>query len=103
MGVDIVAFDPLDAGRAALFAGWQAVYEASARLEYGDDHDAYSTDEIRAVYAHQQDERLLAWAAVVDDRVVGSLDVHLPIKDNRHRIEIQLAVHPDHRRRGVGT
>lgn len=103
MSADIVAYDPLDPSRAALLDGWLAAFEASARLEYGDDHDTFSADECRAVFANQADERRLAWAAVVGDQVVGGLDVHLPVKDNLHRIELNLAVHPDHRRRGVGT
>lgn len=103
MGADIVAFDPLDPGRAALLDGWIAAHEASSRLEYGDDHDTYSADEYRAMYASLDDERRMAWAAVVDERVVGHLDVALPVKDNLHRVEFTLAVHPEFRRRGVGT
>ena len=103
MSADIVAFDPLDPGRATLLDGWLAAYEASARVEYGDDHSTFSADECRAIYRNQHDERRLAWAAVLDGQVLGALDVHLPVHDNRHRLEASIAVHPDFRRRGIGT
>lgn len=103
MSADIVAFDPLDPDQAELLEGWTAAFEAAARFEYGDEHDTYSVAEYRAMFANQQDNRRMAWAAVVDGQVVGHLAVGLPVKDNRHRAEIGLAVHPDHRRRGIGT
>jgi GNAT superfamily N-acetyltransferase len=103
MSTDIVAFDPLEPSRAALLGGWRATFEASARVEYGDDHGTFSVAEYRGFYANQQDERRLAWAAVVDDRVVGAVDARLPVSDNRHRVDVSIAVHPDFRRRGIGS
>ena len=41
-------------------------------------------------------------AAVVDDRVVGIADLGFSIGDNEHLADLEIAVHPDHRRRGVG-
>lgn len=38
-----------------------------------------------------------------DGPVIGRLAVHLPERDNRHRADIGVLVHPDHRRRGHGT
>jgi GNAT superfamily N-acetyltransferase len=43
------------------------------------------------------------YTAVEDGAVRGQLWIYLPLKDNTHYIEAELAVHPDHRRRGVGT
>lgn len=40
--------------------------------------------------------------AVVDGRIVGSLSVGLPTIDNLHLAGVDVAVHPDFRRRGVG-
>jgi GNAT superfamily N-acetyltransferase len=103
MSADIVAFDPLDPGQAALLDGWRAALEASARVEYGADHSTRSADSYRAMFADQHDERRLAWAAVVDDQVVGHLAMALPVNDNVHRVDFTIAVHPNHRRRGIGT
>ncbi|CAM3435498.1 GNAT family N-acetyltransferase [Stackebrandtia soli] len=41
--------------------------------------------------------------AMIDDKVVGSTEVSMPLLDNLHMAEFELEVHPDHRRRGVGT
>src|SRR6266536_1872241 len=103
MGIEIVPVDPLDATQAEIFARWQGVLEASERVEFGDDHGAYSVDEFRALYEKQHDRRRTAWAAVMDGEVVGHLHVDLPLHDNTHRVEFTLAVRPGRRRRGIGT
>jgi GNAT superfamily N-acetyltransferase len=38
-----------------------------------------------------------------DGEVVGKLAVHLPLRDNLDLSWIELGVHPDHRRRGIGS
>ncbi|MFG3341546.1 GNAT family N-acetyltransferase [Glycomyces sp. NPDC048151] len=43
------------------------------------------------------------YAAEADGKVVGLLWIYLPLKENTHYSETELAVHPAHRRRGVGT
>lgn len=49
------------------------------------------------------DDRLLVLLARDDDgRAVGSAKISLPQRDNPHLCEIELAVHPGARRRGVG-
>ncbi|WP_158299660.1 GNAT family N-acetyltransferase [Glycomyces paridis] len=45
-------------------------------------------------------ERLLAR---VGDEIVGDLGLELALQDNQHLVEVHLRVHPEHRRRGVGT
>ena len=40
--------------------------------------------------------------AVVDGRVVGIADLGFSIGDNEHHADLEIAVHPDHRRRGIG-
>ncbi|MDA1360003.1 GNAT family N-acetyltransferase [Glycomyces luteolus] len=42
-------------------------------------------------------------AAVEDGKVLGQLWIYLPHKENTHYVEAELAVRPDHRRRGAGT
>jgi GNAT superfamily N-acetyltransferase len=55
---------------------------------------------------------LLLWTEAIDVErhvarsgadVVGAVELAMPVKDNRHLVELTLEVHPDHRRRGVGT
>jgi len=43
-----------------------------------------------------------SWVADVDGAVVGLVDVGLPQLDNRHMAEVEVLVHPEHRRRGIG-
>jgi len=40
--------------------------------------------------------------AVIGDEPVGHLGLDLPQLDNTHLLEVDLTVHPDHRRRGIG-
>jgi GNAT superfamily N-acetyltransferase len=41
--------------------------------------------------------------AVDDGHVVGLAELNLPERDNRHLAWVWLGIHPDHRRRGIGT
>jgi GNAT superfamily N-acetyltransferase len=102
VSLEIVAVDPLDGSRHELFRAWLDVAGAAARAEYGKLHTAWSAEEIRAMYADQQDERRVAFAALHDGAVVGHLGVTLPLADNTHRAEVALAVRPDRRRHGAG-
>jgi GNAT superfamily N-acetyltransferase len=43
------------------------------------------------------------YAAVEDGRVVGWCDVGFPTRGNLHFAGCSIVVHPDHRRRGIGT
>ncbi|MFC4333736.1 GNAT family N-acetyltransferase [Salininema proteolyticum] len=45
----------------------------------------------------------LEWVALSGDRIVGHVHGWLPVQDNTHLAEVFLLVHPDHRRRGIGT
>lgn len=100
MTFEVVAVDPHDAAR---FEAWRAVLEASQRVEYGDDHAVHSLHEAQALFREQRYERRLAWAAVRDGILVGHLDMGLALTDNTHRLDFALAVHPDHRRHGIGS
>jgi GNAT superfamily N-acetyltransferase len=100
MALEIVAVDPDDGAR---FEAWRAVLEASQRVEYGDEHAVHSLDEVRATFRDQRYERRLAWAAVRDGTVAGHLDVALALTDNTHRLDFTVAVHPEHRRRRIGS
>ncbi|WP_051325839.1 GNAT family N-acetyltransferase [Glycomyces tenuis] len=43
------------------------------------------------------------WAARIGTTVVGSTTLVMPTQDNQHLVELELEVHPEHRRRGIGT
>lgn len=103
MPLDIVPIDPLNPADDELFVAWMAVQEVTARAAYGERHTAWSTGEIRAFYVDQQDERRTAWAAVVDGAVVGHLELQIPLADNTHRAAVEILVHPESRRRGIGS
>lgn len=103
MPLDIVPIDPLSPADEELFVAWLAVHEAAARDAYGDRCTVWSADEIRAFYADQQDERRLAWAGVIDGAVVGHLELQIPQADNTHRAAVEVLVHPESRRRGIGS
>ncbi len=103
MPLDIVPIDPLNPADDELFVAWLAVHEAAARAAYGERRAVWSADEIRAFYVDQQDERRTAWAAVVDGAVVGHLELQIPLADNTHRAAVEILVHPESRRRGIGS
>lgn len=46
--------------------------------------------------------RLERWAARLHDEVIGSLLIELPLLDNTDNAAVDLQVHPQHRRQGVG-
>ncbi|WP_026925364.1 GNAT family N-acetyltransferase [Glycomyces arizonensis] len=52
---------------------------------------------------HHRNKTREEWAAVEDGRVIGFSPVHLPVLDNTHNLQFDVRVHPDFRRRGVGS
>lgn len=97
---DIVPVDPND---HALVQSWLAVQEAV------DIHDRPGTRPLSPVRTWSglvlgsNDVRREKWAAVCDDRALGYLDIAMPVLDNTHLANFNLGVHPDERRRGVGS
>ncbi|MCD0446767.1 GNAT family N-acetyltransferase [Glycomyces sp. A-F 0318] len=98
--IDITPIDPLDRG---LVDAWIDMRHAVAT------HDRPGEAHVNPAL---QRLNLLLWSEAVDverhvarvgAEVVGALELSMPVKDNRHLVELALEVHPDHRRRGVGT
>lgn len=98
--IDILPIDPLD---TELVGAWIAMQNAI--IEHDRPGDApYSP-------AHQRLRLLLYPAAVkveryaarVDGTVVGGLELVFFLKDNQHLANVELEVHPEFRRRGIGT
>ena len=101
--VSLVPVSGLDESQRDLFEAWVEVYAASGREAFGDEHTAWGADELRVLEA-KEDRRTLNVAAVgPDGAVVGAASVVLRLRDNPRAAFISLAVHPQHRRRGVGS
>jgi len=116
VSVTVVPVDALDPADDVLFAAWHATDEACDRAEFGDRHTAYSAEEIRAA-DRDSSERSERFAVVAvpgptpagttpagpEPEVLAAAALYLPLRDNPHLAFSQVAVHPDHRRRGFGT
>ena len=104
--VTVVPVDALDPADDALFVAWHTVDEACGRSEFGDRHTAYSLEETR-VADRDSSERSERFAVVAAEGqatdVLAVAALYLPLRDNPHLAFSQVAVHPDHRRRGLAT
>lgn len=101
--MEVTQIDPDDAERLAEFA---AVLEASDK-ELFPDIDGFQLSDLRAFAQFRgKSRRWELLAASEGGRAAPILGVALmefPLLENPHSTEITLAVHPDHRRRGVGS
>lgn len=100
----VVEVDPTDEQQ---FLRWYRVLEAAQRHDAPDDPD-WSLRELRAVALRSSEpeapERAVHLAVVDGGEFVGAARLDLPQRDNRHLALGELfAVHPDARRRGVGS
>lgn len=122
MAVRIVPVTTLDPAPevAALAQRWNDVLVASTVATMGDDHDAWSLASRRARESSTSwDHRYFAAvdegdgddaiagvdgvAGAAGGTVVAAAELVLPRRDNLTLALLDLAVHPDHRRRGTGT
>jgi GNAT superfamily N-acetyltransferase len=83
---------------------WHAVLQTVER-ETWPDRTGFSLRDVRAFAAHTGASRRFVHFAAREstDTVLGVAVMECPMLDNRHAAEITLAVHPAHRRRGVGS
>lgn len=86
-----------------LHHGIAALDRAVCLLRDGHDDEAIHAVESASRLAHQEDVARTVVVAVADDVVIGRLGVELPAKGNQHAAWLDVQVHPDHRRRGLGT
>jgi len=100
--LDLVELGPDD----HLFPAWCEVWAAGQRAERPDEpprpasgHVALGHQLVDPGGSRDGTHR----AAVVDGGVVGALRLILPTKDNTTVATVDVAVHPGHRRRGIGT
>ncbi|GAB3657067.1 GNAT family N-acetyltransferase [Glycomyces tarimensis] len=97
---DIVRIDPLDHD---LVQSWLAVGEAVERVDWCDAMGWQPTRRMIGLLQRRADIDAENWVAVSGGRVLGWYELELPVRDNHHLAEFELEVHPDERRRGVGT
>jgi GNAT superfamily N-acetyltransferase len=84
---------------------WHAVFDAVER-ETWPDRTGYSLRDVRALAAHTGTSRRFRHLAATDTGggpMLGVGVMELSLLDNRHAAEVTIAVHPAHRRRGVGS
>ena len=116
MAARIVPVTTLDTapGPAVLAQEWNGVFVASTVAAMGDDHDAWSLASRRArEESTSWDHRYLAAVEVGEEAdendgdatgtVLAAAELVLARRDNPTLALVDLAVHPDHRRRGTGT
>lgn len=101
--VSLVPVSGLDDSQRELFAGYVEVYAASGRALFGQDHSAWGADELREMERSPNRRTLAAAAVQPDGEVVGAVSVVLRTRENPRVAFLSLAVHPDRRRRGVGS
>ncbi len=65
----------------------------------------FSERDFRAFHAHVGTFRRFVLLAARDQggSILGAGTMEIPLRDNLHGAEVKVMVHPDHRRRGVGT
>jgi GNAT superfamily N-acetyltransferase len=84
------------------FPAWCEVWAASQRADRPDDPPRPASDHValgRRLLEPDGTHR----AAVEGDAVVGALRLLFPLRDNPTVVHVDLAVHPGHRRQGVGS
>jgi GNAT superfamily N-acetyltransferase len=89
-----------------LFAAWCAVWAAAEGADRPGELPRPAVEHValgRQLVAPGGSRNGAHRAAVVDGEVVGALRLLLPLLDNTGVAIVDLAVHPAHRRRGVGT
>ncbi|CAA9248701.1 MAG: Acetyltransferase [uncultured Blastococcus sp.] len=89
-----------------LFPAWCAVWSATQRAERPDDPPQTPADHAalgRELLASGGSRTGVHRALVVDGAVAGAMRLILSLRDNTSVATLDLAVHPDHRRRGLGS
>lgn len=98
--------EPVDARDETAFADWFTVMRAAEKHLRPDEPGLLIHEERLIVLEGQgpdpDDRQLVLLARDGDGRAVGGARLSLPQRDNPHLCELELAVHPQARRRGVG-
>jgi GNAT superfamily N-acetyltransferase len=97
---DIVPIDPHDHG---LVQSWLTVMQTAEEHDNPGLRPWSLVRPLTSLVLSTDDSRQEHWVAVCDGKVLGRLNFTLPDRDNTHMAEFNLSVHPDERRRGVGS
>ena len=92
----------LEAGDEALLRAWWEVGRAASVERPFDAWPSWEAVRTK-VATPRTDGHAVRWAALADGRVVGACSLWFFDLDNPHRAEVETWVHPDARRRGVGS
>lgn len=99
MSVEIRPVDVHDEAEVRAF--WEVERDAVADRPY---NFLLPWETARVFFPQEAHGRIRVFAAAWDgDAMVGALAGGGPTTDNVHRAECDVSVHPDHRRRGIGT
>lgn len=97
----IERFDPLVDEQA--LREWAAVALASAQHVFGDHHTAWTAPEVREKARVDDSSATGFLLARRGGAAAGAGRLSMPLRDNLHFADLELDVHPDHRRQGVGS
>lgn len=98
-----VRLESVEVSDAVGFAEFHRVL-TSAEAAGRDFHTPVGLEEMRVGYAPDNTAwRSTAVVARLDGQLVGAMNLERPLLDNTHLVEAQIAVLPEHRRRGVGS
>ena len=100
--MEVRLVDPADNNE---LAEWAAVLRASDE-DLWPDQIGFTLSDVRAFAQHRSKSKrfdLLAARESGDGAILGVGLMELPLRDNVRSAEVTVAVHPAHRRRGVGT
>jgi GNAT superfamily N-acetyltransferase len=94
---------PLDLDDTAQVRARLAVMEAVDAHDHAGTRPLNPARELSRILVGRADVRDERYVAVCDGKVLGHLDAVFPLLDNTHAAYFDLGVHPDERRRGVGS
>jgi GNAT superfamily N-acetyltransferase len=99
--MDIIA---VDTPTAATIRAWHSVVTAAQACDHPDEPPQTLQQTAGRLTTPPLNSRLLLWTAVVDGATVGVAYLRLPTEQGGGRpAEIEVLVHPAHRRRGIGA
>jgi GNAT superfamily N-acetyltransferase len=94
--------DLLDPAQQESAVQWLAVHAAAQRRLFGERGSTWTLPELQAFH-RKPDKKRFDRAAWCGGRILGAVEVLLPLHDNPRLALLWLSVDPDHRRRGIGT
>jgi GNAT superfamily N-acetyltransferase len=98
--IEMLPIDPLDAD---LVGAWIAMQNAVIAHDRPGDAPYSPAHQRLRLLLHPAAVEVERYVARVEGQVVGGFELVLFTRDNQHLASFELEVHPDHRRRGIGS